>query len=34
MGRPVKKKEGDPKDPQINPRYQAMSTWRSKKRRK
>lgn len=27
MGRPVKKKEEDRRDPSIIPRYQAMSTW-------
>lgn len=34
MGRPVKKKKDEQKDPAIYPRYQAMSTWRAKKRRK
>lgn len=34
MGRPVKKNSDDQKDPQIVPRYQAMATWRAKKRRK
>lgn len=28
MGRPVKKKKDEQKDPQIIPRYQAMSTWK------
>lgn len=34
MGRPVKKKAKEDRDPMIYPRYQAMSEWRAKKRKK
>ncbi len=30
MGRPVKRKDDAKRDPQIIPRYQAMSTWTPK----